>query len=433
MLHSLLEAKGTRVLHIAFSKSAQKELAKAGVEAPLLESLMTRFAPREVKIEGPEFEGYDLEELAYYDLRRYHLKKEEAKDLAARFVKTYEAYFREEEVDVVMALGDKPLYAATAFAVAEKLSLAKLHFEPGNFAGTMALDPRGVNYSGFISHLPLPEEIDRTKLENFIDEFHAGGKTRKVDRGLFHPYQIAGKMVDYLGELHPFTKRHPALRRRTPARQAVRMFFAKLANTISRRGLQEPELPEKFIFLPLQVHDDVQVLVHSPLVWDMRELVKVCLGALPPGYSLVVKEHPAEVGRYSFSTDAEISQAEKLILLPKANVYALIRKAEAVVTLNSTVGVEALTFYKPVVTLGNALYGGRGITIDVTSLDELSQALARAVDWRPDKELVDKFLYLLIFQYLYRGDFHQPQAEVSEPIVEAISNAARKRQDCSED
>jgi len=427
MLHGLLQAKGARVLHIAFSKSARNELARFGVEAPLLNSLMANFASGEIDIEGSEFEGYDLERLAYYDLRRYHLRKDEAKDLAARYIKTYERYFKEEGVDVVMALGDAPLYAAAASAVAERLGLAKLHFEVGNFPGTMTVDSKGVNYSGSISHLPFPQEIERARLKNFIDDFHTPGKMRKVDRGLFYPYQIVGKVVDYLGDLNPFVKRHPALRRRTPAVQAFKMFFAKLANTLSRAGLQEPELPENFIFLPLQVHDDVQVLVHSPLVSHMRELVRICLSALPAGYSLVVKEHPAEVGRYSFTAEPELSQEGCLIVLAKANVYALIRKAQAVVTLNSTVGVEALTFYKPVVTLGNALYGGRGITIDVRSLDELPQALEKAVDWRPDKELVDKFLYLLLFKYLYRGDFHQPRGEVSGPIVQTILNEAKKR------
>lgn len=34
-------------------------------------------------------------------------------------------------------------------------------------------------------------------------------------------------------------------------------------------------------------------------------------------------------------------------------------------------------------------------------------------------EVVDKFLYLLLFKYLYRGDFHQPRSEVSGLIVQA--------------
>jgi len=43
------------------------------------------------------------------------------------------------------------------------------------------------------------------------------------------------------------------------------------------------------------------------------------------------------------------------------------------------------------------------------------------------EEMVDKFLYPLLFKYLYRGDFHQPRSEVFGPLVQAILNTARKR------
>jgi len=58
----------------------------------------------------------------------------------------------------------------------------------------------------------------------------------------------------------------------------------------------------------------------------------------------------------------------------------LIAKAKAVVTINSTVGVEAFCWNKPVVTLGKAFYGGRGLTHAIGRHDRVADALA-AIQW----------------------------------------------------
>ena len=104
-----------------------------------------------------------------------------------------------------------------------------------------------------------------------------------------------------------------------------------------------------------------------------------------------------------------------LVLLPK-----LLQEAAAVVTLCSTVGLQALTYYKPVVVLGEAIYGGRGATFDVGSLDQLPGKLEEAVGGEVNREQIDRLLYTLIFDYLYHSDWRYPEYGSVDPVIDLL-------------
>ncbi len=101
----------------------------------------------------------------------------------------------------------------------------------------------------------------------------------------------------------------------------------------------------------------------------------------------------------------------------------LLQEAAAVVTICSTVGIQALSYYKPVVVLGQAIYGGRGVTFDVDSLDQLPGKLEQAVAGQVDHQQIDRLLYTYIFDYLYHSDWHYPEYGSVEPVVDLLAKA----------
>jgi hypothetical protein len=78
---------------------------------------------------------------------------------------------------------------------------------------------------------------------------------------------------------------------------------------------------------------------------------------------------------------------------PYANSHELIRRAHAVAVISSTVGLEALLYEKPVLTLGRPFYAGYGVTLDVDSFTDLREKVPAVLRFRPSTEQTDRFLH----------------------------------------
>lgn len=128
---------------------------------------------------------------------------------------------------------------------------------------------------------------------------------------------------------------------------------------------------EKLAFLPLQLFDDANLLRFSPY----ETLSDVVLDVVPKlataGYTTIITPHPATKhrpqGAYTASmAKAAVSEwADRVIWLElgaeRPENSQLIAMSDVVLTVNSSVGFEALYFDKPVVVLGDAVYKPRDL------------------------------------------------------------------------
>ena len=97
-------------------------------------------------------------------------------------------------------------------------------------------------------------------------------------------------------------------------------------------------LPEHFVFLPLQVHDDSQILLYSPRFPDMPSVIRFCVEGVDAynrktgaKLNLVVKEHPSDHGRVDYS---DIYRAFPNVIFTKLmKTQELIEKCAAVITV----------------------------------------------------------------------------------------------------
>lgn len=112
--------------------------------------------------------------------------------------------------------------------------------------------------------------------------------------------------------------------------------------------------PKEYIFLPLQVSSDTQIKLHSEYN-NIKAINLAHSESKASNVELVVKIHPAE------NDPSEIyrirKEQEKLgFHISDENTVELIKNAQSIITINSTVGMEALLYRKPVKTLGRCLY-----------------------------------------------------------------------------
>jgi hypothetical protein len=113
-----------------------------------------------------------------------------------------------------------------------------------------------------------------------------------------------------------------------------------------------------FVVYPLHFYPEASTSVMAKY-YDGNEMnvIKNLAFSLPNNARLVVKEHKSNVGNNSLNFYKRVKQLPNTILLdPFYDLRGNIEKFDAVVTLTSTVGFEALTKSVPVYVLGEVFY-----------------------------------------------------------------------------
>jgi hypothetical protein len=161
-------------------------------------------------------------------------------------------------------------------------------------------------------------------------------------------------------------------------RRHVRMFVNHLRLKRHYRSMPEGG---RYVYYPLHVPADFALTIRSPQYLDQYALVDYLCRSVPASHRVLIKEHPALVGAVSYARIEDLLlRHDNLVLLdPRLNNYQVIADADAVVTVNSKSGAEALLLGRPLVVLGDAFYRGCGHAIGVVRLDELPSALEGAL------------------------------------------------------
>lgn len=279
------------------------------------------------------------------------------------------------KIDLVCVWNGTLVPLAAAVRVARKLGRKTIFFENGYLPNTTTVDPKGVNNCNSLVGKPrsfydavIPNDV-------WLSELHKGTASIRALKTKWY---------------HGILKKKPMVQN------------------------EDIDLPQKFIFLPFQVNDDTQVLLHSPVIKTMDELVNYAIEAVKEHnwhYDeevwIIAKEHPSDFGRVDYSALIERYKNEKILFLRYYPTPELIEKSSGVITLNSSVGIEALVKHKPVITLGKAFYNIEGLVCHVDDPAALIQNI-NFINQDLDHKLADRFLYYLKYHYLAQGSWRHP-------------------------
>jgi capsular polysaccharide export protein len=233
---------------------------------------------------------------------------------------------------------------------AGQAGLKMLFAELAPIAGHITLDPQGVNASGMLSQDP---------------GYYRAWGAANADQGLTEIW-----------------------RSRLVARAGV------------RRDSQGEAASGAFLFVPLQVRGDTQIYAHGGWIGSIEGFIEEVARAaeqLPAGWRVVFREHPSD----------KRGNAEQLARLvgPRVSVdnetdtFELVRRSQGVVTVNSSVGLQALLLGRPVLVLGRANYAVPGMVRTAGDQEAVAEAFAAARDWGFDAGLTESFLRFLAEEY----------------------------------
>ena len=157
---------------------------------------------------------------------------------------------------------------------------------------------------------------------------------------------------------------------------------------------------ERYVFCPLQVAKDSQLTVHGGWIEGVHHFLE-CINELtmylPSGMHFRIKEHPSS--KVSYKKTICNFENSKIVLDNVTDTMDLIAQSTVVLTINSTVGLQAFYYGKPVITLGKAFYSFSELTAQAENLFQLSELIRDVEKIRFSEIERDMFMRFLYYWY----------------------------------
>lgn len=113
----------------------------------------------------------------------------------------------------------------------------------------------------------------------------------------------------------------------------------------------------EYVYFPLQAQPELSLMLWTKYFTRQRELMQYVAKSLPLHCRLYVNDHPLQWGERRAKYYQSLNDQYNIFALPvSVDTRELIDNAEAVVTITSSVGFEALMYDTPVVTFGREKY-----------------------------------------------------------------------------
>lgn len=225
-----------------------------------------------------------------------------------------------------------------------------LFFELAPFPDRITIDPNGVNFVNSLPRIPAP--------------YVAWARENAPDQLQWH------RLRDTI------TQRQPA----TPPKPLS----------------SEHSLDGNFIFVPLQVPGDSQLRIFGGDFKTVDKFVQTILRAAskcPPDWHIRIKEHPTAAAFVRAAI--EQSGCSNVVLDNTTNTFEQVRKSKLVMTINSSVGMEAMFYEKPVVATGHCFWAIEGIAAHAGTAQKIEQILSDPAKVTFDAEARHAFLNFL--------------------------------------
>lgn len=286
------------------------------------------------------------------------------------------AYFTQHPGHIAVAWNGLTGSRMAFLAGARDAGARTLHAELAPLPGRITLDPAGVNAESSVPQDPA-----------FFRRWAAG---RDVSR-----WREAGQGL-----------------RARPSRRA----------DVAQGHHALPDTP--FLFCPLQVPGDTQVTLFAGWTGGMPGFVQALAHAaqhLPAGWHLRLKEHPS--ARVPLGPLlAPLLASGRVVLDNATDSLAQLAAARAVVTLNSSMGLQAFFHDRPVITLGRALYALPGLVHPAGDQATLDALFAEAPSLAFDAALRAAFVSWL--DQVYYPRFDESTGRIQHAALEQLLDRA---------
>jgi capsule polysaccharide modification protein KpsS len=258
-----------------------------------------------------------------------------------------------------------------ARAVAQELGVGVFVFEEGYLRPNyVTVERRGVNA---LSRLPRSASFYS---EQTLPRPPAPQPTTQDIRRTALIAAAYGIAAVALRPCYPHQTHHRSLNPVTEPLRWARSYLRYLHYRVSEHGLHarltSPDLSKRWFLVPLQVQSDSQVTHHSPYAGIeafIRDVMASFAAHAPDDIGLVIKHHPmdraySDYRRLIRQEARRLKIGHRVVYLHDQHLPTLLDHTRGVITINSTVGLQALHHGAPVITLGESVYSVPGLVYD---------------------------------------------------------------------
>jgi capsular polysaccharide export protein len=347
--------------------------------------MLQEFIKDDISID--EFKSIE-DEAILMDVKAGFLSEKRVRKQFGWLAKGFKNYFSTQKVDKFMLWNGSMLQGFTASHVADKYAIKKLFFEVGNFPNKIFVDEKGVNAKSSLMDrdLTICDNYDEEKIVKFLEDH----KKKKEEIHVV-PQAINNKKESKLyflwDILYNLKTPYPILEN-----EKGLVDFIKYRFSTKKVDLVYDKIDYKsvdYILFPLQVSIDSQIIRNSELDLE-QSIIYAVNDAKENNLRLIIKPHPAESNEYIINLIKNIQKENDNVFLVNENTYLLIKYAKKVITINSTVGIESLMYYKHTEVLGEALY---------------KKYCEKDLNYTVDNNRINRFLFNYFFNCLKDGDF----------------------------
>ena len=158
--------------------------------------------------------------------------------------------------------------------------------------------------------------------------------------------------------------------------KVIRNFKRKMRLNIVNRYYDKVEGSDSYFLYPLHYHPEASTSVLAKEYTDELNVIENISKNLPFGKLLYVKDHMSAAGYSTMAFYKKVSSLPNVKLLHYSeNTKELIQGSEAVITLTSTVGYEALLLHKKVFLFGEVFYSRHPNCQKIASWSDLFELL----------------------------------------------------------
>ena len=362
---------------------------------------------------------FDLEQNEFSSFIIRFIKKRVIKKEGLRLFKACKKYYGKKKIDLIIVWGGIRYHSNIPALVAKLHRIPCVYIEKGLYPFTLQVDDQGVNGLG-----RLKSEFSKkvVKDESYSLDFYQS--LLKEKWCFIQPVtaiKIKIKLKYFIKEFAVYEFLIKVYHKYFETKILKKYKYKEKWNVTDPITTADRIEESDYIFIPFQVSDDSQLLIQDSWIRDNKSLViSVANGLRQLGIKrkIVIKEHPREFRNINYS---EILKHED-ILFSKAGTIDLISRSNLVITINSTVGFEAVVFGKPVIITGSSLYESIPFIVKVNNQSELNLNLKRflSINYQFDKTEVNKHVSA-VYEKLVKCNYVSPSEKEINNLWNKIS------------
>lgn len=343
----------------------------------------------------------------------------------------FETLFREQHYDLLLSSGDSRMPIRAAIESAKKNSIPVAYFEQGPF-GTTIIDAKGVNANVSFSGKFLPHESDKENLNElkYLEQWKKSPKSK-------YYHTESKEFVERLSTLKTLiTLRPPKLLSKflppelmlpsdVPRSDSISSWIFGSKEKFEIKKQDFVGMHERYLLLLLQIPQDAQMLLHSHIYTGIYDIVSDVLQARPDGYNIIIREHPLYKGKYDERIYKTVARNSAICIIDNSTEYSkLIKESTVVIVNNSTAGLDALSYSKTLITLGESYYNNPRLVYHLEDRKLLEALIKKAIAEPISRQVINEYLQYLLSTCLIKGHYTDSELNNAEEVYRKLREIA---------